>query len=308
MAELDPLTTLIAAGPMAVEEVVRIGRDVAAAVTEVHGELWPSAIAVSSERVNILPAGLYERPRYGQYAAPERILGKPATPASDVFSIAAILFHALAGHPPFRGASAAEIMLSACTDAPLPLPPHVPRSLAIVIQRCLSRDPAERYSSPAALHEALGDVLPVSGGETWVGKRILAADDDAPLRELYGHVAARAGVEADIVPSGRDVIAALKTRRYDVLLMDLNMPRVSGWEVLDFLRSHYEARPRRLFVITGFNDQHISAADRDLVTAVLYKPAAADELRALLIACLQGGEVDLAGILRRTGHRIVAAA
>jgi CheY-like chemotaxis protein len=306
MAELDPLTTLIAAGPMKVEEVVRIGRDVAAALSEVHGELWPTAIAVSPERVSISPAGLYERPRYGQYAAPERILGKAATPASDVFSIAAILFHALAGHPPFRGDSPAEIMLSACTDAPLPLPSHVPRGLAMVIQRCLSRDPAERYASPAALREALHDILPTS--RSFAGKRILAADDDAPLRELYGHVAARIGVEADLVASGRDVIAAVKTRHYDVILMDLNMPRVSGWEVLDFLRAHAEARPTRLFVITGFSDQQISGADRDLVTAVLYKPAAADELRALLVACLEGGAVDLPSILRRTGHRVVAAA
>ncbi|HEX8408063.1 MAG TPA: hypothetical protein VF883_04325, partial [Thermoanaerobaculia bacterium] len=119
----------MASGPMPPEEVVRIGREIAAALQDVHGELWPSSIAVSEDGVGVLPPGDVDRSRYGQYAAPERILGKPATPASDVFSIGAILYHALAGHPPFRGDSPAAVMLAACTEAPLALPPQVPRQL-----------------------------------------------------------------------------------------------------------------------------------------------------------------------------------
>jgi CheY-like chemotaxis protein len=305
MSEAEPLTTLMATGPMPVEEVLRIGRAACAAWTEEHGELWPSAIAVGAETVAFLPPGLHDRARYGQYASPERLLGKPPTAPSDVFSLGAILFHAAAGHPPFRGASPAEIMLSACTDAPLPLPPHVPGELAATLLRCLARDPSERYATPLHLREALEDLASV---DNFPGKRMLAADDDAPLRELYTIVARRVGVDADVVSSGRDMIAALKTGRYDVALMDLNMPRVSGWEVLDFLRSRYDARPSRLFVVTGFGDQNISTADREMVTAVLYKPFAVEEVRSLVAACLRGGAVDVPAILRNTGHRILPAA
>jgi len=60
--------------------------------------------------------------------------------------------------------------------------------------------------------------------------------------------------------------------------------------------------------VTGFADQVISDADRDTVTAVLYKPAAIDELRALLVACLSGGPIDFPSILRTTGHRATPAA
>lgn len=305
MSDSEPLTTLMAPGPMAVDEAVRIGRDAAAALTSVHGELWPSAIAVSADGVGIVPPGLAERSRYGQYASPERILGKPATPASDVFSLGAILYHAVAGHPPFRGSSSAELMLAVCTDKPLPAPPHVPAELAAVLERCLQRDPSARYATPAALGDALSAVLMRAA---WPGRRILVADDEGAIRDLYAHIAARVGVEADVVASGRDAIEALKTRKYDVAMLDLNMPRLSGWEVLDYLRTRYDARPHRLFIITGFSDQNVSAADRELVTAVLYKPVASEELRNLVTACLRGGPVDVTSILRTTSHRVLPAA
>lgn len=298
----EPLTVLMAGGPMPAEEVVRLGRDLAASLTEVHGELWPSSISVSEEGVGILPPGT-DRSRYGQYAAPERILGKEATPASDVFSIGAILFHALAGYPPFRGSTPAAVMLAACTESPMSLPAHVPAKLDAILQRCLKKDPAQRYASPAALYDAL-----TASMNEFPGKRILFADDEPLIREAYAQLAQRIGVEGDVVASGRDAIEALKTCRYDVVLLDLNMPRLSGWEVLDFLRGRYESRPRHLYIVTGFSDQMISEADRELVSAVIYKPVQASELRTLLTESLRVANPDLRKILQGTRHRIVTAA
>lgn len=306
----EPLTTLMAAGPMPVEEVVRIGRAAAAALERsgIHGELWPSAITVDGEEIGITPSGAADRNRWGQYAAPERILGKPATAASDIFSLAAILFHALAGRPPFRGDNPSAVMLAACTDAPLDLRAtrsDVPIALSTAIYRGLAKDPSQRHASMKDFREAL-DVEPPARA-AWPGRRILVADDDAPVRDLYTRVAARVGVEVDVVASGRDAIEALKTRKYDLALMDLNMPRLSGWEVLDFLRHRYDVRPRRLFIVTGFSDQLISRADQDVVAAVLYKPVAAEDLKMLVNECLRGGELDLGAILKSTSHRVSAA-
>jgi CheY-like chemotaxis protein len=301
----DPLSILMASGPMPVEDGVRIGREVAAALREVHGELWPSAILVGEQGVEILPPSGADRARYGQYAAPERILGKPPTPASDVFSIAAILYHVLAGHPAFRGESPTAVMLAACSESPQEMPPQVPHALEKIVLRALAKDPAQRYASPAALRDALDGW---ANHGVWNGRRILAADDDAPIRELYHRMITRIGVEADIVASGRDAIEALKSRRYDVALLDLNLPRLSGWEVLDFLRTREDARPRHLFIVTGFTDQRVSEADRELVAAVLYKPVAPDELRLLVTECLRGPVPDLQTILRQTSHHAVTAA
>jgi CheY-like chemotaxis protein len=295
----------MAAGPMAADEVVRIGCELADAVaTSVHGELSPLAIAVSPAGVTLAPSGEHDRSQYGTYAAPERILGAPATRASDIYSVGAILFHAVAGHHAFPGETPASIMMSACTDAPLPVPADVPRPLAAVILRCLAHDPDARYASAAMLREALEAV---QMRDAFPGRHLLAADDDPAFRALYQLAAARVGVEAQIVSGGREAVNAMKLKRYDVVLMDLNMPNLSGWEVLDFLRSRYEARPRRLFIVTGFRDQDISAADRELVTAAVYKPVALDDLRALLTASLSSDPLDLRAILKNTRHRVFAS-
>jgi len=305
MSDSEPLTSLIAGG-LAVDDVVRLGRNIADALAKsgLHGELWPSAITVGPDGVTVLPPSGADRTRYGQYAAPERILGKPATLASDVFSIGAILFHALAGRPPFRGDTPAQVMMAAVTEVPLSLPESVPREVATIIHRCLSRDPQARYASPAVLRDAL-DSMPKPRTE-FSGRRVLLADDEPDIRDAYSRVAARLGIDVDIVGSGREAVDAMKKRRYDLALLDLNMPRLSGWEVLDFLRNRPEARPQRLFIITGFADQRISDADRDLVHAVLYKPVAPEELRALLTQCLSGGELDLRTLLRTTKHLVYA--
>lgn len=280
----DPLSILMASGPMPAEDVVRIGRDVCAVLQDVHGELWPSAILVDDDGVAIAPAGNTDRTRYGQYAAPERILGSEATARSDVFSIAAILYHALTGHPAFRGATPAAVMLAACSETPLEMPEQVPRALGKILLRALAKDPSQRFASAIALRDAL-DAYASHG--VWKGHRVLAVDDDPPIRDLYRSMIDRIGVDADIVASGRDAIEALKTRKYDVALLDLNMPRLSGWEVLDFLRARSDARPKHLFIVTGFAGQKVSEADRDLVSDVLYKPVSPEVLRALVLKCLR---------------------
>src|SRR5688572_30183006 len=190
----------MSSGAMPVADVVRIARQTAAALAGmVHGELWPSAIFVSADSAEILPPGGADRSRYAQYASPECILGKPATAPSDVFSLGAILFHALAGRPPFRGSTPAEVMLAICSEDPIDLKSlraDVSDEMAGVFRRCLAREPAARYASATDVANAL-EAATARG--SWLGRRILVADDDPPIRDLYAQVAARIGVEADVV-------------------------------------------------------------------------------------------------------------
>ncbi|MDP6519217.1 MAG: protein kinase [Planctomycetota bacterium] len=69
---------------------------------------------------------------------------------SDQWSLGATLFHSVCGRPPFAGGSVADI-LSGVLYAPVPDPrhlaPHISRGLALVIRKCLSRDPKRRYGS-----------------------------------------------------------------------------------------------------------------------------------------------------------------
>ena len=91
-----------------------------------------------------------------QYMAPEQALGKPIDRRADVWAIGSILYHLLAGKPPYEGANQlATLHLLTSGKPPLPLPPRVPAPVAAVVRRALIHDPEKRYESAAALQTAL---------------------------------------------------------------------------------------------------------------------------------------------------------
>ncbi len=90
------------------------------------------------------------------YLAPEVAAGgaRAATVASDVFSLGALLYHGLAGKPPFHGDSVIETLARLAQGEPRPIRPanpRVPDDLERICRKCLERSPAARYASAAAL-------------------------------------------------------------------------------------------------------------------------------------------------------------
>ena len=83
------------------------------------------------------------------YLAPERVAGKPSTPASDLYSLGIVCYECLTGAPPFTG-TAVEIAL-AHQHGQLPtLPPHVPAGVAALITSLTAREPQDRPATAAA--------------------------------------------------------------------------------------------------------------------------------------------------------------
>src|SRR5262249_59097679 len=90
-----------------------------------------------------------------QYMAPEQHAGRGAAAGADQFAFAASLFEALAGAPPFPGASV-DTLRRAILDGKLrPLPETVPRWLARAVRRGLEIDPDRRFPSMLAFVAAL---------------------------------------------------------------------------------------------------------------------------------------------------------
>lgn len=104
------------------------------------------------------------------YIAPEQADGPASnlTPAADVYSLGAILFELLTGRTPFVGENAFAVMKQSANErAPKlrSLAPRVDRDLEIICDRCLEREPADRYQSAAELADDL---------QSWL--------DDRPIR------------------------------------------------------------------------------------------------------------------------------
>jgi CheY-like chemotaxis protein len=67
--------------------------------------------------------------------------------------------------------------------------------------------------------------------------KVVAVDDDLDTRDLLKAILERGGAEATVVSSGQEALEAIKTVRPDVLLSDLAMPKMDGYELLEKVRS-----------------------------------------------------------------------
>lgn len=96
------------------------------------------------------------------YLDPEVARGAPAGPAGDVYGLGVVLYEALAGQPPFAGATPEAVLRSADRGVHLPLAalvPDAPAELAAVVERAMARVPADRHGGAQQLQVALEDVV-----------------------------------------------------------------------------------------------------------------------------------------------------
>lgn len=125
--------------------------------------------------------------------------------------------------------------------------------------------------------------------------RVLIADDDPAIRNLVSKVLDLAGVPHDAVRDGRDAIEHLQRETYDVVLVDLMMPVLNGYELIAWLREH-PRRPGTILVMTAADDTALRQLDGTVVTTIVRKPFDIHELSILIRdAALQAAEARNAG-------------
>jgi serine/threonine protein kinase len=92
------------------------------------------------------------------YMAPERALGKPADERSDIYSLGCVLYALLAGHPPFRGDSAAAVLNQHANVAPRPLRgenSRVSPELDAAVMQMLAKSPDDRPQTAVEVRDRL---------------------------------------------------------------------------------------------------------------------------------------------------------
>jgi serine/threonine-protein kinase len=100
------------------------------------------------------------------FVSPEQVLGEPASPAADIFSAGALLYALACRRPPFAGHSGLavlEAIQNVACPAPRSLRPELPAAIEAVIQRAMERDPAARFPTALAMHDALAQARQAQG-------------------------------------------------------------------------------------------------------------------------------------------------
>ena len=108
-----------------------------------------------------------------QYMSPEQAAGEPLDGRSDIYSLGVVLYHILAGEPPFDGESAQAILAKQLTAIPPPMRSHrrdLPADLVAVLDRMLAKDPERRFATAADVSRALVVALPTAAHDAEIGR------------------------------------------------------------------------------------------------------------------------------------------
>jgi CheY-like chemotaxis protein/anti-sigma regulatory factor (Ser/Thr protein kinase) len=100
---------------------------------------------------------------------------------------------------------------------------------------------------------------------------ILVVDDDRVTRHLLRKVLTAAGFETAVAKDGVDALKALRARRFDLLLLDVWMPRMNGLDLLAKLRTR-KTRPRIVVMTSDDTPQTLLTAVRDQAFMYVHKP------------------------------------
>jgi DNA-binding response OmpR family regulator len=116
--------------------------------------------------------------------------------------------------------------------------------------------------------------------------RALIVEDDPAIRRLVEKLLARRNVEIDTAHDGREAVEKLRKGRYSVLILDLMVPELNGFEVIEFLKRENLRVP--VAVVSAVSQQALTRLDLDVVKLVISKPFDVDEFtKAILGLCAE---------------------
>ena len=117
--------------------------------------------------------------------------------------------------------------------------------------------------------------------------RALVVEDDPAIRRLVEKLLRRQHIEIDTAGDGRTAVEKLQANEYSVLILDLMVPELNGFDVIDHIKREGKHLP--VVVVSAVSQQALTKLDLDVVKVVISKPFDVDEFtKAVLTLCREG--------------------
>ena len=118
--------------------------------------------------------------------------------------------------------------------------------------------------------------------------RALLVEDDAGIRRLVERLLSRRGIEVDSATDGETALAKLGSGQYKILILDLMVPKVNGFQIIDYIKEHKLDLP--VAVVSAVSQQALTRLDLDIVKVVIPKPFDVDEFTKAVLALCEDGD------------------
>ena len=113
--------------------------------------------------------------------------------------------------------------------------------------------------------------------------RFLVVDDNEDIRDVFCRLIERAGHESFTAADGQEAVDLLQRESFDVMLLDLTMPRMNGVEVVRWMRTHPDVAPTmRVVVISAWAGEHRAVLQELGIENVMQKPLRIQQLTDLI--------------------------
>lgn len=124
--------------------------------------------------------------------------------------------------------------------------------------------------------------------------RVLVVDDEPAIRALVAKIVERAGFPVDVAADGAEAIEKVNQTDYAVIVLDLMMPAVSGYEFVDVLQQRGGKRPSVIVITAAAEASLTRQLDPAIVHSIVRKPFDINVL-ADLVTAAAGASSSAAG-------------
>lgn len=122
--------------------------------------------------------------------------------------------------------------------------------------------------------------------------RVLVVDDEPAIRALIAKIVERAGHPVDTARDGAEAIEMLASQNYAVAVIDLMMPHVDGYALVEHIKTHLDGRRPAIIVISAGDTAALRRLDGTVVHSILRKPFDIDVLGDLITAAAASMESE----------------
>lgn len=146
------------------------------------------------------------------------------------------------------------------------------------VSRFMLLDTVRRLTETSLTETTEAAMICINGNEP--KKKVLIVDDNPDLRVIFARTFDRKHFSVNMATDGQHAIDSLKEEIPDVLILDINMPRLNGFEVLKYVRQNQQTKHVKVVVVTG-NYMAMQAPEAEYADLLLIKPVDISDLITL---------------------------